>query len=198
MLVKLLLNYDFNKDILDKPSELLGTRTKPVLEKRLSRPVFTIKPEKIVEEMEKDPSDEEDFALKERDEEDIDLGIEAEADVVELPEEEEIVEEKPEINGLDHDDDDEGEDDESGEDSDNDTDVIDDEEETVAVPVEESPPRLGSKQLSLARGTKKGELQDKYGLFCFCLFHICPHLRVFYFMSVNMHHVCYFMVLHFL
>ncbi|XP_025104527.1 LOW QUALITY PROTEIN: tankyrase-like protein [Pomacea canaliculata] len=146
-LVKLLLNYDYNKDILEKPAKILGTSAKPVLEKRLSRHVFTIRPDKMAEEMQKDPSvDEDEGEIEEEEDDAVDVCIESE-EAEEVAEEDENI---GEVNGIDDDDlvDDEGEGD-----SDRDTDIVDDDEEVdfLPTPAEKILPRLGSKQLSLTR-----------------------------------------------
>lgn len=145
--MKLLLNYDYNKDILEKPAKILGTSAKPVLEKRLSRQVFTIRPDKMAEEMQKDPSvDEDEGEIEEEEDDAVDVCIESE-EAEEVAEEDENI---GEVNGIDDDDlvDDEGEGD-----SDRDTDIVDDDEEVdfLPTPAEKILPRLGSKQLSLTR-----------------------------------------------
>lgn len=159
-MVKLLLNYDYNKDIIDKSVELLGKENKPVLEKQFSRQIFTIRPDKRAEEMEKDPSVDEDMGDDE-DENEVEVGIEDEAAELDMtPEDEEDAADDVPINGI-TDDDVEEEADDDDDDSDHDTDVVDDDDDEHPPPPPELP-RLGSKQISLARGassTRKGAIQ---------------------------------------
>lgn len=164
-LVKLLLNYDYNKDIAEKPAEMLGKNKKPMLEKQFSRQIFTIRPDKRAEEMEKDPSDNEDEG-EEDDDDEMEGGIEDEAAALEEEEDEEEVE----VNGMEGEEEEPVEEEEEefdgGEDdgdSEHDTDVMDDEEDEEHPPAPAEPlPRLGSKQMSLARmssASKKGQSQ---------------------------------------
>lgn len=153
-MVKLLLDYDYIHDKEEMASRIVGASNKPVLVKKFSRNVFLIKPDKRAEEMEKDPSVDEDAGGEESEDENIEEGIEEEKVDDDMDDEEEYIpedvigDENMEMNGDVGDEEDE----EDGDDSDHDTDIMDDDEdEELSVPVVEPPPRLGSKQKSLVK-----------------------------------------------
>ena len=154
-MVKLLLDYDYIHDKEESVAKIVGAPDKPVLVKKFSRNVFLIKPDKRAEEMEKDPSVDEDAGGDESEDENIEEGIEednVDDDIIDeeenIPEDVNIDDENMEMNGDVGDEEEE----EDGDDSDHDTDVMDDDEdEELSVPVVEPPPRLGSKQKSLVK-----------------------------------------------
>ena len=155
-MVKLLLDYDYIHDKEESAAKIVGAPDKPVLVKKFSRNVFLIKPDKRAEEMEKDPSVDEDAGVDESEDENIEEGIEednVDDDIIDeeenIPEDVNIDDENMEMNGDLGDEEEE----EDGDDSDHDTDMMDDDEdEELNVPVvEPPPPRLGSKQKSLVK-----------------------------------------------
>ncbi|XP_076464084.1 poly [ADP-ribose] polymerase tankyrase-like isoform X2 [Babylonia areolata] len=163
-MVKLLLDFDYIHDKEEKASQIVGATDKPVLVKKFSRNIFLIKTDKRAEEMEKDPSVDED-AGQEDSEDNVEAGIE-DIEEEEDKEEEDIEEEEdvPEdlededlgMNGDMEEAHEEEEEDEEGDDSDHDTDIVEEEEEPEpAEPVEEGPPRLRSKQKSLVKVSKE-------------------------------------------
>ncbi|XP_070180050.1 poly [ADP-ribose] polymerase tankyrase-like isoform X2 [Littorina saxatilis] len=163
-MVRLLLDYDYIHDKEEEAAKLVGMPTKPILVKKFSRNIFLIRPEKRAEEMERDPSDDEDGGEdEEENDEIIEEGIEdeeAEEDFIDEGSEDAMEPLDVEMNGVMEE---EEEEEEGGEeDSDHDTDVMDDEEEEeeVSAPVPEPPQRLGSKQKSLVKMDSKSKPWD--------------------------------------
>lgn len=189
-MVKLLLDYDFNHKEDSALKIAGGASDKPILVKQFSRNVFLIKPDKRVEEMERDPSVAEDAGGEESEDENIEEGMTEEEKAEDnmgdedddVPEDDVMDDEDMEVNG-DVGDENEDEEDEDEDDSDHDTDVVDDDDEETCAPAVEPPPRLGSKQKSLVKvNSWKNDCKGKQIFFSLFL---CTLFSLFVLIAVN-------------
>jgi hypothetical protein len=163
------MDYDFIHDKEKMQARLVGQAPeKPVLVKKFSRNIFLIRTDKRTEEMEHDPSEHDDDEIEDSSAimDNMEPGIEEEEEAAAAEEEvdeEEVEGDEDQDITMNGDIGDEDEEDEDDEDSDHDTDIVEEEEEEVnplTALTDHPPPRLGSKQKSLAKAptTQSGKL----------------------------------------
>jgi hypothetical protein len=167
------MDYDFIHDKEEMQARLVGQAPeKPVLVTKFSRNIFLIRTDKRTEEMEHDPSEHDDDEIKDSSAimDNMEPGIEEDEEAAaaeEEADEEEVEGDEGQDITMNGDIGDEDEEDEDDEDSDHDTDIVEDEEEeanqSTALKTDHHPPRLGSKQKSLAKvpTTHSGKLLKK-------------------------------------